>query len=254
MYCKHFVSSRNNSQQALQLAAHQIAQNNGVSPYSKTTAIRKLFVQERRDFSVAGAPQVGWKRGELFEVVEAVFKGGLDEEWGDVGYYVAQSFNVLWNIYEAITPKRIIEHAIEKFNKRSTIKFEELNRFIFSLLITKHGAVRGIHPALMLYIEQMKDNPNSTMGIDDFVLNHCDAYGIKVKKVLERGKFESVNVHDAIISEQQREKPVTHPDNIEIARRDALAMRLMDALLMWRKGLVEESWLREEANKYKEAY
>jgi len=77
---------------SLQVCARRIAENRGHAPATPWTALRKLFLQERRDWSQPGAPRVGWKRGELAEVAAAlVGHGDIAEEWGDVGYYAAQS-------------------------------------------------------------------------------------------------------------------------------------------------------------------
>lgn len=104
-------------------AAHQIAQNKGEAPASPITAARKLFIQERRDWSRKSAPRIGWKRGELFEMMEALVSGGdWRAEWGDVGYYIAQTWAWLWWLYEAITPEEIIERACEKFERRANKK------------------------------------------------------------------------------------------------------------------------------------
>jgi len=74
------------ARQALRQAAARIAANRGQAPASSWTALRKLFIQERRDWSQPNAPRVGWKRGELFEMVRALLgDGNVAEEWGDVG-------------------------------------------------------------------------------------------------------------------------------------------------------------------------
>jgi len=64
------------------------------------------------------APRVGWKRGELAEVVIAP-AAERGEEWGDVGYYVAQSWDWLWWLYAAVTPAGIINAACRKFERRA---------------------------------------------------------------------------------------------------------------------------------------
>lgn len=105
---------------SLQVCAWRIAENRGHAPATPWTALRKLFLQERRDWSRPGAPRVGWKRGELAEVAAAlVGHGDLAEEWGDVGYYVAQTWGWLWRFYYAITPDRVVADAIEKFSARA---------------------------------------------------------------------------------------------------------------------------------------
>jgi len=101
-------------------AAARIAANRDEKPASPSKAFRKLFLQERRDWNQPGAPRVGWKRGEFGEVVLALFgQGNLREEWGDVGYYVAQTWAPCWLLYAAITPKTIIEAAVAKFERRA---------------------------------------------------------------------------------------------------------------------------------------
>ena len=103
----------------LQLAAHQIAANNNIAPASPWVALRKIFIQERRDRSLPGNPVIGWKRGELAEVIQASTPHERDEEWGDVGYYVAQTWPWLWHLYAAITQQSIIDSAVAKFERRA---------------------------------------------------------------------------------------------------------------------------------------
>lgn len=104
----------------LRLAARQIAANRNEKPSSPFTAFRKLFIQERRDWNSAGAPRTGWKHGELFEVLQAIFANDdVGEEWGDVGYYIAQTWTWLWWIYAFITPKSVIGAAVAKFQARA---------------------------------------------------------------------------------------------------------------------------------------
>jgi len=103
----------------LQAAARQIAANQSHAPTSKWVALRKLFVQERRDRSRSGSPVVGWKRGELAEVFMAKNSAEVKEEWGDVGYYLAQSFSFFWAFYALITPRLIIQAAADKFEQRA---------------------------------------------------------------------------------------------------------------------------------------
>lgn len=100
-------------------ASRQIAANQNAEPSSPLVALRKIFVQERRDRSRSGAPVIGWKRGELAEVIQARTPAERAEEWGDVGYYVSQSWGWLWALYAAITPQSIIDSAVAKFEKRA---------------------------------------------------------------------------------------------------------------------------------------
>jgi len=104
----------------LQMCARRIAENRGHTPATPWTALRKLFLQERRDWSRPGAPRVGWKRGELAEVAAALVGcGDLAEEWGDVGYYIAHTWGWLWRLYYAVTPDRVVADAIRKFANRA---------------------------------------------------------------------------------------------------------------------------------------
>lgn len=108
------------SRQELRLAARKIAANKNEQPAGPFKALRKLVIQERRDWKRPGAPRIGWKRGEIFEVLEAIFTGGdWRSEWGDVGYYVAQTWSWLWWLYAAITQDSIIQGAVEKFTRRA---------------------------------------------------------------------------------------------------------------------------------------
>ena len=111
---------RHNQRLLLRTAAAQIARNNNVAPSTPLTALRKLFVQEHRDWTQPGNPRIGWKRGEIFEVLEAALTGGdWRSEWGDVGYYIAQTWPWLWRLYAAVTPESIIERAVTKFERRA---------------------------------------------------------------------------------------------------------------------------------------
>lgn len=104
----------------LRASAWRIARQRGHAPADPWTALRKLFLQERRDWSQPGAPRVGWKRGELAEVAAAlVGHGDIAEEWGDVGYYIAHTWGWLWRLYYAVTPDRVVADAIRKFANRA---------------------------------------------------------------------------------------------------------------------------------------
>jgi hypothetical protein len=104
----------------LKKSALAIASRRGESPYSPWVAFRKIFIQEHRDCSKPNAPRIKWKRGELAEYLLARTPQERAEEWGDIGYYVAQSSNWLWWLYQAITPEKIISQAADKFERRST--------------------------------------------------------------------------------------------------------------------------------------
>lgn len=107
------------SRTRLQSAARQIAANQHAEPSTPWVALRKIFIQERCDRTRPGSPVVGWKRGELAEVVLARAITERAEEWGDVGYYVAQAWGWLWAMYAAITPQSIIDSAVAKFERRA---------------------------------------------------------------------------------------------------------------------------------------
>ena len=104
----------------LKSLADKISANRNEKPYSKFVALRKIFVQEKREWP--SGKQVGWKRGEVFEVIEAVLKldfADFKKEWGDIGYYIASSYGILKALYGLITPKIIIAQAEKKFEKRA---------------------------------------------------------------------------------------------------------------------------------------
>lgn len=103
----------------LRAAARSIAANRNESSVTPAQAFRKLFLQERRDWKQAGAPRIGWKRGELIEVLVARSDRERADEWGDVGYYVAQTWCWLWFLYAVVTPRNIIESACEKMERRA---------------------------------------------------------------------------------------------------------------------------------------
>ena len=105
----------------LRCAARQIAANNDTEPVSKLAALRKIFIQERRDRSRPGNPRVGWKRGEIFEVIHAALfdREHLAEEWGDIGYHTAQSYDALWKAYKFVTPCHILHDTCYKYVERA---------------------------------------------------------------------------------------------------------------------------------------
>ncbi len=102
-------------------AARAIAARRGDTPVGPWTALRKLVIQERRDRTRPGHLRVGWKRGEIFEVIEALVRdrAHLGEEWGDLGYYIAQSFTLVWTVYALVTPSRVLDAAVRKFERRA---------------------------------------------------------------------------------------------------------------------------------------
>lgn len=103
----------------LKLAAVQIAANHGKEPVSPRRAFSKLFLAPR--WAGKGV-QDGWKRGELVEFFEALILGrpaAWREEWGDVGYYVSQTWGWLWWVYVSITPAEVVEGAVQKFEGRA---------------------------------------------------------------------------------------------------------------------------------------
>lgn len=104
----------------LNKTAIEISKKRGEKPYSKFIALRKIFVQEKREWP--SGKQIGWKRGEIFEVLEALVKldfADFGKEWGDIGYYVASSYGILKALYCLITPKSVIETAEKKFMARA---------------------------------------------------------------------------------------------------------------------------------------
>jgi len=112
----------NAARERLRAAAAQIAANRGEQSVGPFVALRKLFVEERRDWKQPGAPCVGWKRGELFEVFEVLLKCDFNDtrkELGDCGYYVAQSFGAIWALYALVVPTSVISAAVEKFERRA---------------------------------------------------------------------------------------------------------------------------------------
>ena len=105
--------------QRLQRAAAGIARNYGKPITKPPRALSKLLVAPR--WIAPGVRARGlarWKRGELIEWVTAR-PGQRAEEWGDVGYYVAQTWGWLWRLYAAITPAEIADSAAAKFERRA---------------------------------------------------------------------------------------------------------------------------------------
>ena len=106
----------------LKKSAYVIATRHRENPYSPWVAFRKIFIQEHRDWSKPNAPRINWKRGELLEFLLARTSQERAEEWGDVGYYIAQTSDWLWCLYQAITPEKIVSQAADKFERRSRVK------------------------------------------------------------------------------------------------------------------------------------
>lgn len=97
-----------------------ISAKRGEKPYSKFVALRKIFVQEKREWP--SGKQMGWKRGEIFEVLEALLKLDFEDfkkEWGDIGYYISSSYGILKTLYCLITPHNVIKQSETKFAKRA---------------------------------------------------------------------------------------------------------------------------------------
>lgn len=101
----------------LLLAAEQIAKKFDAPAPSTLRALRRLFVAKRFENNV----RVGWKRGELFEYLLAESEKERREELGDVGYYLAQSFDWLWSLYESLVDEEVIKSAVTKFEKRAKL-------------------------------------------------------------------------------------------------------------------------------------
>ena len=83
-------------------------------------ACRKLLIAPR--WIAHGVRAKGlrrWKHGELIEVLTANSPAERRKEWGDVGYYIAQTWSWLWFLYETVTPAHIIESAVTKFERRA---------------------------------------------------------------------------------------------------------------------------------------
>jgi hypothetical protein len=112
---RRFLAVLGMTRQRLQLAAVQIAANYHKPASGPRRALRNLFIARRYRDHVP----VGWKRGELAELFGARTRAEFCEEWGDVGYYVAQTWGWLWWLYEAVTPEPIIAWAVEKFEARA---------------------------------------------------------------------------------------------------------------------------------------
>jgi NTP pyrophosphatase (non-canonical NTP hydrolase) len=110
----------------LQRAARGIARNFDKPIASPLYALSKLVIAPRWiDYGVRAPGLRRWKRGELLEVAQAAVQrdwAAAREEWGDVGYYVAQSWRWLWWLYAAITPEQIIINAVRKFEARAAQK------------------------------------------------------------------------------------------------------------------------------------
>jgi len=109
----------------LRSAAARIAANRGEQPAGPFKALRKLFVQEKRDWKRPDAPRIfpWWKPGELFEVLNELRHGDRAAalaECRDVAYYGASSFDRVWRIIEKYVPAEIISAAVEKYERRAS--------------------------------------------------------------------------------------------------------------------------------------
>lgn len=101
---------------ALRGSAYQIAANRGEGPASAWLALTKLFIQPKRNWQLPGAQRVGWKRGELVEVLQAKSVAEAQVELGDVAYYLAQTplAFLLW-----LFPQPVLNSAVVKFQHRA---------------------------------------------------------------------------------------------------------------------------------------
>jgi len=52
----------------------------------------------------------------------ALRKLSFKTEWGDVGYYLAQSFSFCWAFYALVTPPRVIQAAAGKFERQAGLE------------------------------------------------------------------------------------------------------------------------------------
>jgi hypothetical protein len=115
------MNKRHRQRHRLCNAAATIAAAYGKAP-SPLKAFSKLFLAPRWIGPDQRAPGLRrWKAGEIVEWVAAVFdeENEAAGEWGDVGYYVAQTWRGLWTLYRRITPDDVIEQAVEKFERRA---------------------------------------------------------------------------------------------------------------------------------------
>ena len=105
---------------------------------------------------------------------------------------------------------------------------------LFNLIISKKGCVYVYHPALLLYIEHMHKNRNSTLSIDLFVTQYKDGKW-SLFKWLKGAKFNAENTNHSILKRKPRQTYPTHPDDIALCLKDSWTMDLMNALLSYRK-------------------
>ena len=115
----NFQSQSDDHRARLTHAARRIAANHDKPLSSPLRALSKLFIAPRWIGRGKRAPGLRrWKRGELVEFLT----DRNAEEWGDVGYYIAQTWRPLWRAYVAVTPARVIEAACRKFEMRAARK------------------------------------------------------------------------------------------------------------------------------------
>jgi hypothetical protein len=105
------------SRTRLKLAAVQIAANFDKPVSPPWAALRKLAIAPRWIGPGVRAPGLRrWKAGELIEFLRGPNRA---EELGDIGYYIAQTWDWLWWVYETVTPDHVIEAAVQKFERRA---------------------------------------------------------------------------------------------------------------------------------------
>ena len=102
--------------QVLRGCAYRIAANRNEKPSSAMTAFSKLFIQPKRDWKRDGAPRIGWKRGELVEVIQAKTRSEAMSELGDVAYYLAQTPLAVTLL---LFPREVLKGAVIKFQARA---------------------------------------------------------------------------------------------------------------------------------------
>ena len=113
--CPTGAVATDDARERLEEAAATIAGFYGKAPARPLQALGRLIVAPH--WVRPGVRR--WQGGELIAWLGALGSAEAGEAWGDVGYYVAQTWGWLWCLYQAITDEAVIAQAVERYEERA---------------------------------------------------------------------------------------------------------------------------------------
>jgi len=99
----------------LQEAAATIAGFYGKAPARPLQALARLIVAPH--WVRPGVRR--WRGGELIAWLRTLRSVEAGKAWGDVGYYVAQTWGWLWCLYQAVTDRALIAETVARHEERA---------------------------------------------------------------------------------------------------------------------------------------